>query len=167
MQKLLVILPMFATACGGGFEPTSGDYQLDMVIMDDGCAFEDGTTDTGAEMEENITSIVVSEDGTMVTLDDVSECALDGVAFSCYESSVTFDASTMDETMEAVFSSTMETTAEWIAADMIEGEVSFGLSCEGVDCESVATSMSIPADCTSVWAVTLTMVEDTGTATME
>lgn len=54
-----------------------------------------------------------------------------------------------DETMSAVFSSTMETTMEWTAADMIEGEESFGFSCEGADCINVGEMIGMPSDCTS------------------
>jgi hypothetical protein len=140
MHKLFLIIPFFATACGSSFEPMSGNYLVNMIVIDDGCDLESDMTDDTGGMDENVTSVMISDDGTMVTLDETTECVLDGAAFTCYDSSVSYDASMDDETMSAVFNSTMETKMEWTAADMIEGEVSFGFSCEGDDCMTVQAS---------------------------
>jgi len=162
MQKLLLTLPLFATACGGGFEPMSGDYTVEMTAVEDGCGIDDDMTDTGGEVEANITSIMISDDGTTVTMDDATVCDLDGNVFTCMETSEVFDASTMDETLDAVFSTMSDISMEWTAADMIEGDFSFGLMCEGADCEAVSTDMDM-AECSSTFTVALTMVEDVAT----
>lgn len=166
MQKLLVILPIFAIACGGGFEPMSGDYQVDMTAIDDGCDIGQGMEDTGGEVEVNISSIVISDDGTTVTMDDETVCDLDGNMFTCMETEEVFDASEMDETLEAVFSTMMDISMEWTAADMIEGDFSLDLMCEGADCETVGADMEM-SECSSTFTVSLTMVEDAGTEATE
>tara|TARA_B110000037_G_C17024587_1_gene466817 strand:- start:216 stop:719 length:504 start_codon:yes stop_codon:yes gene_type:complete len=167
MHKLLLIIPFFATACGSSFEPMSGNYLVQTTILDDGCEFESEMTEDTGGVEENITSVMVSEDGTMVTLDETTECVLDGVVFSCTDSSVFYDASMEDETMSAVFSSTMQTDMEWTSADMIDGEMSFSFSCEGEDCMSVVEMTGMQSDCTSLWSVSLEMVSDSSTDVTE
>ena len=166
MQKLLLTLPLFATACGGGFEPISGDYIATLTVVDDGCGIDVDTDDTGGEAEADITSIVISDDGTTVTMDDATVCDLDGNMFTCMETTEVFNASTVDELLEAVYSTMMDVSMEWTAADMIEGDFTYSLMCEGVDCEDVSAQMDL-SECSSTFAVALTLVEDAATTETE
>jgi len=159
MRKLIFILPLFATACSGGFEPTSGDYSVTTSVIEDGCGFASDVEDTGIEESEQISSVLISDDGTTVTIDDSTVCDLEGNDFSCIEESELFNASDINESLMAVFSSEISTTGGWTSAGMIEGETSFIVTCEGADCESVGENMGMSTDCMSLWSISLTKVE--------
>lgn len=130
--------------------PAEGEWSAgELTLVTDTCGFGEPGDDTGDSGDDTTTITVTGDDSfTVDGLDMSLTCERDGSDFDCGSTSETQDFTS--DGVDATVTQTLSYRVSLSGSESGTISISFGMTCEGSQCDAVAAEAGIPFPCESV-----------------